>query len=168
CGRSVASSAPALPSAVPRRRFVRLDLALTHQRVDARDLALVLLDLGRAVELTGREVEPPLPQLLLRFREPVGERVVGELTQLGCAGHASSSRITKRAFNGSLWIARRIASRAICSGTPDSSNKMRPGFTTATHFSGLPLPEPMRVSAGFCVMGLSGKTLIHTLPPRLL
>ena len=43
---------------------------------------------------------------------------------------------------------------------------MRPGFTTATHFSGLPLPEPMRVSAGFAVMGLSGKMLIHTFPPR--
>src|SRR5688572_17144138 len=44
---------------------------------------------------------------------------------------------------------------------------MRPGFTTATHSSGLPLPLPMRVSAGFFVTGLSGKTRIHTLPPRL-
>ena len=26
----------------------------------------------------------------------------------------------------------------------------------------------MRVSAGFCVTGLSGKTLIQTLPPRLI
>ena len=45
---------------------------------------------------------------------------------------------------------------------------MRPGFTTATHRSGLPLPEPMRVSAGFSVTGLSGNTLIQTLPPRLM
>src|ERR687883_272331 len=44
---------------------------------------------------------------------------------------------------------------------------MRPGFTTATHSSGLPLPFPMRVSAGFFVTGLSGKTRIQTLPPRL-
>src|SRR5437870_2522916 len=44
---------------------------------------------------------------------------------------------------------------------------MRPGFTTATHSSGLPLPLPMRVSAGFLVTGLSGNTRIHTLPPRL-
>src|SRR5262245_51456078 len=44
---------------------------------------------------------------------------------------------------------------------------MRPGFTTATHSSGLPLPLPIRVSAGFLVTGLSGKTRIHTLPPRL-
>src|SRR5213079_119422 len=33
--------------------------------------------------------------------------------------------------------------------------------------SGLPLPEPMRVSAGFLVMGLSGSTRIQILPPRL-
>ena len=44
----------------------------------------------------------------------------------------------------------------------------RPGLTTATQPSGLPLPEPMRVSAGFLVNGLSGKTLIQTLPPRLI
>jgi hypothetical protein len=33
---------------------------------------------------------------------------------------------------------------------------------------GEPLPEPMRVSAGFSVTGLSGKILIQTLPPRLM
>src|SRR6267143_2177052 len=44
---------------------------------------------------------------------------------------------------------------------------MRPGLTTATHSSGLPLPLPIRVSAGFFVTGLSGNTRIHTLPPRL-
>src|SRR5438128_5121723 len=44
---------------------------------------------------------------------------------------------------------------------------MRPGLTTATHSSGLPLPLPIRVSAGFFVTGLSGKILIQTLPPRL-
>ena len=50
----------------------------------------------------------------------------------------------------------------------DNSKRMRPGFTTATQNSGLPLPEPMRVSAGFFVTGLSGNTLIQTLPPRLM
>ena len=44
----------------------------------------------------------------------------------------------------------------------------RPGLMTATQCSGEPLPEPMRVSAGFCVTGLSGKMLIQTLPPRLI
>ena len=67
-----------------------------------------------------------------------------------------------------LWIARRIASRATSSGTPDSSNMTRPGLTLATHHSGEPLPEPMRVSAGLLVRGRSGEMLIHTLPPRLM
>ena len=61
-----------------------------------------------------------------------------------------------------------MASRARSSGTPASSNITRPGLTTATQPSGEPLPEPMRVSAGFLVKGLSGKTLIQTLPPRLI
>src|SRR5436190_12057519 len=43
---------------------------------------------------------------------------------------------------------------------------MRPGFTTATQYSGAPLPLPIRVSAGFLVTGLSGKMRIQTLPPR--
>src|SRR2546428_10012120 len=44
---------------------------------------------------------------------------------------------------------------------------MRPGLTTATHSSGLPLPLPIRVSAGFLVPGLAGNPRIHSLPPRL-
>ena len=42
------------------------------------------------------------------------------------------------------------------------SNKILPGLTTATQYSGLPLPLPIRVSAGFAVIGLSGKILIQT------
>src|SRR5918993_343709 len=44
---------------------------------------------------------------------------------------------------------------------------MRPGLTTATQYSGAPLPLPMRVSAGFFVIGLSGNIRIQILPPRL-
>jgi hypothetical protein len=53
-------------------------------------------------------------------------------------------------------MARRSASRATGSVTPDSSNITRPGFTFAIHHSGEPLPEPIRVSAGFLVSGRSG------------
>src|SRR5882672_2715480 len=69
---------------------------------------------------------------------------------------------------GSLFAANPIASLAVASSTPAISNMMRPGFTTATHFSGAPLPLPMRVSAGFLVNGLSGKIRIHNFPPRLM
>src|SRR5919109_2447859 len=75
----------------------------------------------------------------------------------GCVGREvviycpAPSRCTNFVFTGSLWPASRMASRASGSGTPESSNITRPGFTTATHPSGVPLPEPMRVSAGFFV-----------------
>src|SRR5271168_4943496 len=69
---------------------------------------------------------------------------------------------------GSLWPASVMASFAVASSTPAISNMMRPGFTTETQRSGAPLPLPMRVSAGFLVNGLSGKILIHSLPPRLM
>jgi len=46
-----------------------------------------------------------------------------------------------RHFIGSLWIARRIASRATCSLGKDISKITRPGLTLATHHSGEPLPE---------------------------
>src|SRR6266487_3104087 len=59
------------------------------------------------------------------------------------------------------------AARA-ASSIPSSSNMIRPGFTTATHPSGFPLPFPIRVSAGFFVIGLSGNSRIHTLPPRFI
>ena len=39
-------------------------------------------------------------------------------------------------------------------------------MTTATQNSGLPLPLPIRVSAGFLVTGLSGKIRMKILPPR--
>src|SRR5262245_3116050 len=39
---------------------------------------------------------------------------------------------------------------------------------TATHCSGAPFPLPIRVSAGFLVIGLSGNRRIQTLPPRLI
>src|SRR6056297_2167571 len=80
----------------------------------------------------------------------------------------SSSRVMIRALMGSFWMALERASRASSSLGYDSSKSVRPGFTTATQYSGLPLPEPMRVSAGFLVTGLSGNTLIQTLPPRLI
>ena len=88
---------------------------------------------------------------------------------------SSEAFITARPLASRTWSSRAACGRPGASpraraarGTPESSNITRPGLTTATQPSGLPLPEPMRVSAGFFVKGLSGKTLIHTLPPRLI
>src|SRR4029077_767197 len=78
------------------------------------------------------------------------------------------ARVTNFVGIGSLCDASPKASLAVASSTPAISNMMRPGFTTETHFSGAPLPLPMRVSAGFLVNGLSGKMRIQSLPPRLM
>ena len=56
----------------------------------------------------------------------------------------------KRALKGSLWMARRSASRATSSETPDISNSTRPGLMFATQNSGEPLPEPMRYALVWC------------------
>ena len=50
---------------------------------------------------------------------------------------------------GSLWEASLRASLACASSMPPISNITLPGLTTATQYSGEPLPEPIRVSAGF-------------------
>ncbi len=65
---------------------------------------------------------------------------------------------------GSFFAANLKASVATSFGTPSASNIILPGFTTATQNSGEPLPDPIRVSAGFWVTGLSGKILIQILP----
>src|SRR6185312_8917551 len=97
--------------------------------------------------------------LIAHLAKAFGGRVV-----LHCS---SPPRLTKRVLRASLWEARRMASWAWATGTPSISKRMRPGRTTATQWSGAPLPLPMRVSAGFLVTGLSGNTRTQTLPPRL-
>src|SRR5690242_15725094 len=80
----------------------------------------------------------------------------------------ASSRLMNLVLIGSLCAASRIADSAVPRSTPSISNSTFPGRITATHCSGAPLPFPMRVSAGFLVIGLSGNSRIHTLPPRLI
>src|ERR1700730_3956556 len=72
----------------------------------------------------------------------------------------------KRVLIGSLAAAKRSASRASSTGTPSSSNMMRPGATRQAQNSGAPLPLPMRTSVGFFETGTSGKIRIQTRPAR--
>src|ERR1700754_4109827 len=77
-------------------------------------------------------------------------------------------RATKRVLIGSLAAASESASFAVCTVTPSISKITRPGLTRATHNSGVPLPEPMRTSAGFFDTGRSGNTRIQTRPARFM
>src|SRR3989338_16011 len=111
-----------------------------------------------------------LKELLAQRVDLLSQLHLAELSNLR-GGHAipppAWARLTNRVRMGSLLEAIRIASLAIPSGTPSISNRIRPRLTTATHCSGIPLPRPMRVSAGFFVIGLSGETRRENMPPAL-
>src|SRR3984885_14743902 len=136
-----------------------------------------------------RQIFSRIAQTLQRFRLPCGqlktepENLLGQFSLLhqqlvvpcftnlvNATRHdyMPPARVTNFVGIGSLCAANVMASLAVTSSTPAISNMMRPGFTTATHFSGAPLPLPMRVSAGFLVKGLTGKIRIQSLPPRLM
>src|SRR5205823_7344168 len=111
------------------------DLPVPQDRVDARHLLLHLAQAGVVVELAGDVLEPEVEKLLLGLGQTVQQLLVDHLAQLGSGCHQSDSpaRVTNLALIGSFWMARSMASLASGSGTPESSNMMRPGRTGATH-----------------------------------
>ena len=78
----------------------------------------------------------------------------------------SYSEIMNWFFIGIFDAAIEIAFLAIFSGTPPISERILPGLPTATQYSGDPFPEPIRVSAGLTVTGLSGNIRTQIFPPR--
>src|SRR4029434_7565727 len=161
CSWSCPARSLALPLLVP--------LALVHHGEDPGDVLSDLAQPVRVVELAGDVLEPEVEQLLFGLGQLGGQLVAVQVGQLTClhGHHSASARFTNLHFMGSLWAARRIASWAVASGTPDSSNITRPGRTTATHHSGEPLPEPMSVSAGCLVHRLVGEDVDPDLAPTL-
>src|SRR5699024_268988 len=116
------------------------------------------------LQLAGGRLEPQVEQLGLGLLELFGQTLVvetvqcvdGKVLRTDCHSHSPPSRATIHVLSGRWWIARRRASRATSADTPASSNMSRASLTLAIHHSGEPLPEPMRVSAGFFVSGWSG------------
>src|SRR3979409_2228302 len=123
-------------------------------------------DLARVLELADGVLEAELIELTARGAQATAQLIRLEHLALGDfhlwpPAVATDSETTKRVLIGSLDAASVIASFATCGVTPPISKRTRPGLITATQPSGLPLPEPMRVSAGFLVMDLSGETRIQ-------
>ena len=158
---------PARRPSAPRRLWLvllffghcplsRPERPLALQRQDAGDLSLGLLEARGVVERTGGVLEAQVEQLLPTVHELLLELVVGHLSQLA-RSHSSFSRVTNFVLIGSFrpraaWPPWRAAPR------PGQLEHRRvPGLTTATQCSGEPLPEPIRVSAGFWLTGLSGR-----------
>ena len=92
-----------------------------------------------------------------KFVEDLNKKSDAELAQ---ALVDAKKELFNLRFQNATCVARRNASFATSSDTPAISNITRPGLTTATQYSRVPLPEPIRVSAGFAVTGLSGKALV--------
>src|SRR5208337_114871 len=147
-------------SAQLAKRLQALRLPACHAKPQAAQLA------GK-LALPRREfVVRPFAHIL---RRPLPLLVLFQLHDVSSAGrYAAALRETNCVAKASLCPARRSASRASSSETPSISNRIRPGFTTATQNSGAPLPFPIRVSAGFLVTGLSGKMRIQSFPPLLM
>src|SRR5260221_1728510 len=147
------------------------ELALAEHGHDAGDVVAHLRDLARVLELADGVLEAELVELSTRGLHAVRQLVLFQLPELVDFHPAppvvTDSELTNLVLMGSFDAASFIASLATCCVTPPISKRMRPGLTTATQPSGLPLPEPMRVSAGFFVIDLSGKTRIQICPPRL-
>src|SRR5260370_24700974 len=149
----------------------RLAAALAENGFDAGDVAPDLAHPRGVFELAAGALKTQVEDLLGEGVDLLGQLIdrarpnIGRLHPLH--GRTSSpGRVTKRVAIGSFAAASSKASRATSSGTPSSSNMMRPGFTRHTQNSGEPFPLPIRTSAGFDDTGTSGKIRIHTRPTR--
>src|SRR5262245_18692282 len=128
-----------------------------------------MAELLEAVSVTHGHLKAQAEELLLDLRHLRIQLLVVQVPDLLWFHiYSTCSRATHLVAIGSLWAARRMADSATSRVTPSISNKTFPGRITATHCSGAPLPFPIRVSAGFLVIGLSGNRRIQTLPPRLM
>ena len=159
-----------------------VDLPLGLNRLDPGDVALDLPDAApswSAARPLPRTAGPPLLVQLVDDGSRSARRSARESLPASCVTPPASACASSAAATTDLIALRRSGTPPAASAprgaappppessrTPATSNMIRPGLTTATQYSGLPLPEPMRVSAGFCVTGLSGKIRIQTLPPR--
>src|SRR5262249_52812750 len=142
---------------------------LLRDGLQPRDVAPHLAHARCVLELAGRPLEAQIELLLLQL-----EHLFVELLDVHASRFAdlhddhSLMRWMKRVLIGSLAAARSSASRAVCTGTPSISNRMRPGLMRQTHSSGVPLPLPMRTSIGFFDTGRSGKMRIQTRRARFM
>src|SRR3981189_3554947 len=140
--------------------------------LDTGDVAAGFTQPRRVLQLPGGTLETQVEALLLQIEDGVLPLIVAHCANIGGLhlGHDcySAMRATKRVLIGRLAAASESASFAVCTVTPSISKITRPGLTRATHNSGVPLPEPMRTSAGFFDTGRSGNTRIQTRPARFM
>src|ERR1700754_3350551 len=95
---------------------VGVDAALSRHGQRPRELALGVPQACGVVQLTRGRLHAQTEQVALRGDDLLDQGDVVHVSQVGGA-HQASSRMTNLVLTGSLWPARRIASRASDSGT---------------------------------------------------
>src|ERR1041385_227297 len=123
-----------------------------EQHLDLRDLALDAFEMVRLLLLPGTFLQAQVELLAAQLDELLLQVLRGLGTKF-FEFHHNTVRFTNWVCTDSLAAARRNASRAVGSSTPSISYNIRPGATTATQNSTLPLPLPMRTSIGFLLIG---------------
>src|SRR5580704_5685662 len=140
--------------------------------LDTGDVAAGFTQPRGVFQLPGGALETQIEAFLLQIEDGVVHLIGAHCTNVGGfhLGHDrySAIRATKRVLIGNLAAASDSASFAVCTVTPSISKITRPGLTRANHNSGVPLPEPIRTSAGFFDTGTSGKIRIQTRPARFM
>src|SRR5690606_27057791 len=119
------------------------------------------------VQLTSGLLHTQVELFLAQGQQLLSQILSGFVTQITHFHHITVL-VTNVVGTGSLAAASAKASRATSSVTTSISYSTLPGCIWATQNSTLPLPLPIRTSSGFSVIGLSGNTPIHIMPPRLI
>jgi hypothetical protein len=150
------------------RRAARLG-ALVLQRLDAGDGAAHLAHPARLLELVGRRLEAQVELLALQLAS-WSQLVVGR-TDRSSRGHGLVGLNQGFAKAGDhLDLDGQLLRRALESGLGERAGNAveleqdAAGLDPGDPEFGLPLPEPMRTSAGLLDTGTSGKMRIHKRP----
>src|SRR6185295_3480929 len=123
-----------------RSRRASLSGTLRQDELDPGEVAPRFAEQARVFELPGVVLHTVGEQVLFELHAELTQVLGAALAEvLGFHLDYSVSRARTRVSSGNLAAARRNASRASFSGTPAISNRMRPGFTTATQPSTAPL-----------------------------
>src|SRR6516162_3489796 len=138
CAEAGAAAASAAASAAAAGGGGALPLLLPQRRLDARNVAPRIAELGGLGLLAGGTLHAQRELLLAQFHQLLAQLRRRQLAQLLAVLpqlsdlHQRTCRFTNEVDTESFEPARRNASRAVGSSTPSISNSTLPGCTRAT------------------------------------
>src|SRR3990172_12896210 len=133
--------------------FGKMSLALSHNRLNSRNIATDIDDGLGVFELLRNGLRPQIKQSPLQLLELRGEFIGAHFAiilrfHFNVPVYSVCLLFINLHFIGILWATLSSACFATSSSTPPISKQTWPGLTLATQKAGSPLPLPMRVSRG--------------------